>query len=235
MKIDPEKIGIKVKNPDFRVELKKANIQQNLVTGLIALTPIFLTIYVLIFLLNLVGGSLGDLLAIFPGLGSLPKSVLTLIAVFLVFLLTYAMGVLTRSFVGAKILSYSENLLTRLPIIRKIYIASKQLTNALFSEKAAFRKAVLVQFPRKGFFAIGFITSDVTVEVEGVRYKNVFIPTTPNPTSGFYLMIPENEIQYLTIPPDEAIKIIMSGGIILKHGGLRIEDATVTRKSEKTD
>ncbi len=233
---------IKAEMRDFKLDFHKVNlkfdkpnVKHNLIAGLIAITPIFITIYVLVFLLNLVGGSLGELLSYFPGMSHLPRSILTVLAVLLVVLLTYFTGLLTRSFVGSKILSYSENFLTRVPLVRGIYKASRQLTTALFSEKVAFRRAVLVQFPRKGFYSMGFITSDVSIDIKGKQYINVFIPTTPNPTTGFYLMVPKEEIVYLAIPPDEAIKIIMSGGIILKQGGLRIENAVTSQKPQKTD
>jgi uncharacterized membrane protein len=106
----------------------------------------------------------------------------------------------------------------RIPIARIIYIGVKQLLEALFVQKTkAFDKAALIEYPRRGVYAIGFITGESKGEVQNMTPKNminVFVPTTPNPTSGFYILIPDNELIVLSMSVEDAFKLIVSGGII---------------------
>jgi uncharacterized membrane protein len=142
-----------------------------------------------------------------PGLGL----ILTIVLVFVV-------GLLTRNFVGRKMVHLGERIVDRIPIARIIYIGVKQLLEALFVQKTkAFDKAALIEYPRRGVYAIGFITGESKGEVQNMTPKNminVFVPTTPNPTSGFYILIPDNELIVLSMSVEDAFKLIVSGGII---------------------
>jgi len=142
-----------------------------------------------------------------PGLGL----VLALILVFVV-------GLLARNIVGSKIVHWTDSIVNRIPLARIIYVAIKQLLEGIFlPQTKAFRRAVMVEFPRKGAYSIGFQTGVSRGEVQdktAKRVVNVFVPTTPNPTSGFFIMVAEEEVIPLSMSVEDAFKLIISGGIV---------------------
>jgi len=135
----------------------------------------------------------------------------------LVLLLIFIVGLLFRNIVGRKIVHLSENIVHRIPFVRILYSGIKQLVEAFFIQKNdAFRRVALVEYPRRGLYVIGFITGESKGEIQTKTNKkmmNLFIPTTPNPTSGFYILIPEDELITLDMSVDDAFKLIISGGI----------------------
>lgn len=142
-----------------------------------------------------------------PGLG------VVLVIVALIVIGFFAAGLVGRTMVGL-----GERLLDRMPVIRRIYAAVKQLIETVLKEQSqAFREVVLIQYPREESWAIGFITGETEHHVQGETPEgviNVFLPTTPNPTSGFLLFVPRHEIQLLTMTVEEGIKMVVSGGIV---------------------
>ncbi len=187
------------------------------VTGLLILVPLAITLWVL----NLVISTMDQSLLLLPerwrpatligfhipGLGT----ILTLLFVFLT-------GLLTRNIIGKQIVHVWEMLLTRIPIVSSIYSSVKQVSDTLFSSSGnAFRKAVLVQYPRQGSWTIAFLTGvpggDVRNHLVG-DYVSVYVPTTPNPTSGFFLMMPRADVVELDMSVDEALKYIVSMGVV---------------------
>lgn len=142
-----------------------------------------------------------------PGLG------VVLVIVALMVIGFFAAGLIGRTMVGL-----GERLLDRMPVIRRIYAAVKQLIETILKEQSqAFREVVLIQYPREESWAIGFITGETEHHVQGETPEgvvNVFLPTTPNPTSGFLLFVPRHEIQLLTMTVEEGIKMVVSGGIV---------------------
>jgi uncharacterized membrane protein len=187
------------------------------ITGLLILVPLAITLWVL----NLVISTMDQSLLLLPerwhpkmlfgfnlpGLGT----VLTLLVVFLT-------GLLTRNFIGKQVVHAWEMLLTRIPIVSSIYSSVKQVSDTLFSSSGnAFRKAVLVQYPRQGSWTIAFLTGvpggDVKNHLVG-DYVSIYVPTTPNPTSGFFLMVPRAETIELDMTVDAALKYIVSMGVV---------------------
>lgn len=142
-----------------------------------------------------------------PGLGLL----VLIVAITLI-------GALTAGLVGRVVIRIGESLLNRMPVIRSIYGGSKQiLETVLHSQSKAFRQPVLVEYPRKGLWAIAFITGTTQGEVQHLvadTLINVFLPTTPNPTSGFLLFVPKQDLILLNMTVEEAIKMVISGGIV---------------------
>lgn len=134
------------------------------------------------------------------------------------FIFITLVGAMTAGFVGRILIKSSENMLNRMPIIRSIYGASKQiLETVLKTQSNAFRQAVLVEYPRRGLWAVAFITGRTEGEVQNLVADdliNIFLPTTPNPTSGFLLFVPREDLILLDMPVDEAIKMVISGGIV---------------------
>ena len=141
-----------------------------------------------------------------------------LILIPLLLLLLVFIGFITASFFGSFIIRKTESLISKIPLIKILYKTIKQIIETIFKNNSnAFRDVVLLEYPRKGVWVLGFTTG----EVKGVVAKkinqqliNVFVPTTPNPTSGFLLMVPKNQLKYLNTKVDDAIKTIVSAGII---------------------
>jgi uncharacterized membrane protein len=136
----------------------------------------------------------------------------------LVIILVFVVGLLTRNFIGRKIVHLGENIVDRIPLVRVLYTGVKQLLEPLFLQKTnAFKRVALIEYPRRGVHVIGFVTGESKGEVQNKTSKdmmNVFVPTTPNPTSGFYILIPEDEVVYLNMSVEDAFKLIISGGIV---------------------
>ena len=143
----------------------------------------------------------------------------SLVALMLAIFLIGTVGLLARNYFGRKIIEWVDSALLRIPLLNKIYSATKQVNDAFSStNKTAFRTVVLVEFPHAGVYSIGFITSDQQEEVQaktGQKVVCVFVPATPNPTSGFLLMVPEEKVIKLEMSVPDAIKYVISLGAIL--------------------
>ncbi|MHA1563877.1 MAG: DUF502 domain-containing protein [Alphaproteobacteria bacterium] len=137
--------------------------------------------------------------------------------IFAIIVLT-GIGALTTMFIGRSLLGISERLLHRMPVIRGIYGALKQIFQTILAHKSeAFRQVVLLEYPRRGIWALGFVTGVTEGEVQNATSDdvvNVFLPTTPNPTSGFLLFLPKRDLIYLAMTVEEGAKMIISGGIV---------------------
>jgi len=186
------------------------------VTGLLIWIPLAITVWVL----NLIVTTMDQTLWLLPE--SLRPSAwlgvhipgLGLLLSLLVVLLT---GVLAANIIGQRLLQIWEGMLARIPVVKSIYNSVKQVSDTLFSSTGeAFRKAVLVQYPREGAWTIAFLTGapggDVATHLRG-DYVSVYVPTTPNPTSGFFLMLPRSEVIELDMSVDAALKYVISMGV----------------------
>ena len=155
-----------------------------------------------LYLRDIVGFEIG-----LPGLG----------VVVLLVLITL-IGALTAGFIGRYVVHLGERLLARMPVIRNVYAALKQIFETVLKQQStAFRQAVLIEYPRRGIWAVGFITGNTEGEVQHQTpgdMVNVFLPTTPNPTSGFLLFVPREELVHLSMRVEEAIKMVISAGIV---------------------
>ena len=188
-----------------------ARIRNYFITGIVVLVPIGITLYLTKFFIsissNLIPKEINPnhyLPYAIPGLE-------ILLAVIFISLIGY----LSLSFIGKKILQLFNDLLKRIPILRTIYSAIGQMTETLAPKKNSKKSVVLIEYPRKGSWAVGFATKDNKGEISTKTNKNlvnVFVPTTPNPTSGFLLMFPKEEIIYLDMDFEEASKFIVSAG-----------------------
>ena len=191
-----------------------------LIAGLLFWTPIWVTYVVLRFVVNLLDESLALLPAKYqpdqlfgwhiPGLGL----AFTIGIIFLT-------GLLVANLIGARVVELWESLLARIPLIRGIHAASKQVLNAFVQPKSdSFRKVVLVEFPRPGVYAIGFQTANTLSHWPTPEpVIAVFVPTSPNPTSGFLMYVPANQVKLLNISVEEAFKIILSVGVVSQGSG----------------
>ncbi|NIE66973.1 DUF502 domain-containing protein [Burkholderia sp. Ax-1719] len=193
--------------------IKKATLKSVFLTGLLVLVPLALTLWVL----NLVISTMDQTLLLLPeswrpsfhlpGLGA----VLTLAFIFVV-------GLLTHNFIGQKLVEWWNALVRRIPIIGPLYGSIQQVSDTLLSSNGnAFRKALLIEYPRKGSWTIAFLTGipggDVVNHLQE-DHVSVYVPTTPNPTSGFFLMVPKSEVVELDMTVDAALKYIVSMGVV---------------------
>ena len=188
-----------------------AKLRNYFFTGVIVLVPLGFTLYLTIFLISISSKLIPE--EINPN-SYLPFSIPGLEIALSVIFITLVGG-LSLSFIGKKILQIINELLKRIPFLRTIYSAIGQMTESFTNKKKGNKSVVLVQYPRKGAWAVGFATKDNKGEITkktNQKLVNVFIPTTPNPTSGFLLMFPKDEIIYLDMSFEEASKFIVSAG-----------------------
>ena len=180
-------------------------------TGVVVLIPIGITLYLTKFLIQISSKIIPD--EINPN-NYLPFSIPGLEILLSVFFITFVGG-LSYSFIGKKILQFINDLLKKIPILRTIYSAITQMTETFTKKEDSKKSVVLVEYPRKGTWAVGFATKKNKTEIAKKTEKNlinVFLPTTPNPTSGFLLMFPEEDVVYLDMTFEEASKFIVSAG-----------------------
>ena len=181
------------------------------ITGIVVLVPIGITLYLTTFFIKISSKLIPK--NINPN-SYLPFSVPGLEIVLSVIFITL-IGGLSLSFIGKKVLQVFNDLLKRIPILRTIYSAIGQMTETFAPNKTTKKSVVLIEYPRKGSWAVGFATKDNKGEISKKTNKNlvnVFVPTTPNPTSGFLLMFPKEEVVYLDMSFEEASKFIVSAG-----------------------
>ena len=178
-------------------------------TGLFIIIPIWATYYVLAALLSVIDGLLGDLPRQFTGIKFPGLGILTLV------LLILAVGILTANFIGTYLIRCGEGWLQRVPLVRGIYTTVKKVL-VTFSLKQNFHGVAMVEYPRKGSYTVGFITGGVQGRSFGQEgaFKTVFIPTTPNITAGFLLILPEAEVLRLDLTVDEGMKFVVSIGLV---------------------
>lgn len=184
------------------------------IAGLFVVIPLGLTIFILKFLFNFADGIFGSYLDSLltlavhhdlhvPGLGMITGAVVI-----------YLAGLLATNVLGNQLLKLGDDLLSRIPIVKLIYTSSKQLTKVFQEGKSSYRRAVFVEWPRPGVRAVGFVTAEV--QRNGERMLVVYVPTMPNPTSGFALFFREDEVCDSGMSVEDAVKFVVSGGAVVK-------------------
>jgi len=186
-------------------------IKKTFLTGFFVLIPLLVTAYIIYIVISSVDAFLSPLIRniTFRTLGKeifIPGTGFVLFVV-----IAYITGIVASNFAGKKLISYGEAILQKIPFVKGIYASVKDMTDAFSSDKAkSFKEVVLVEFPFKGRYTVGFVTKRVVYK--GESFCSVFVPTTPNPTSGYLIMVPEKELDFIDVPPDDAIKYIVSLG-----------------------
>ena len=200
-----------------------------LFSGLLTLVPLVITLWVL----DWVVSTLDQTLRILPEAWQ-PQQLLGVnipgLGVLFALLIVLSIGALASNFIGNKLVNWWHALLHRIPVVRSIYSGVKQVSDTLFSEKGnAFRKALLVQWPREGMWTIAFLTGtpggDVARHLNGQDYVSVFVPTTPNPTGGYFVMVHKRDCVELTMSVDEALTYVISMGVIVPGGPKALQPA----------
>lgn len=208
------------------------------ITGLVVLLPVIVTIWALSFGFNLLDGLWRSLLAYLlgyyvPGIGAL-----------LTVTLTVAAGAVATNVIGRRLIGWGERLLTRIPVVSTVYTTTKQIVDLLAGEqKTAFQRVVLVEYPRRGVYSVGFLTAagcpPPAQEAVGEEMWSVFVPTAPNPTSGWVVMVPKSQCRVLGMTVDEAFRYIISGGVLVnataRKAGTDAKGASSPLTSRTTD
>jgi len=187
------------------------------ITGLLIWVPLAITAWVLALIVR----TMDQTLLLLPE-AIRPESLLGFyipgIGVILTLVVVLGTGLVTANIIGQRLLRFWEGVLSRIPVVKSVYYSVKQVSDTLFSSTGeAFRKALLVQYPRQGCWTIAFLTGqpggDVSTHLQG-DYVSVYLPTTPNPTSGYFLMLPRSDVIELDISVDDALKYIISMGVV---------------------
>jgi len=198
----------------------KKRIKKIFITGFIAIIPIAATVYIVFFIV----GIIGYLVKILPE-PLQPDNLLGFhvpgLDFILALLFIFFVGLVIRSFMGRWLVASIEEVIDRIPMVSSVYASMKKMVDAVVSAQSeSFKNVVIIEYPRKGIYALAFMTGEAHGEVQdktAQRCVNVFLPTTPNPTSGFFLMVPEEDVTVLKMSVEDAFRLIISGGIITPH------------------
>jgi uncharacterized membrane protein len=204
-----------------------------LIAGLLVWVPLGVTVMVIKLLVGMMDQTLLLLPAKYrpdvllgihiPGLGVVLSAIVVLVT-----------GMVVANLFGRKLVSLWESFLARIPLVRTVYAGVKQIMETVFHPSGeTFRKVLLVEYPRKGLWTLGFMSGTTQGEAQaktGVEVVNVFVPTTPNPTSGFFIMVPRDEVIELDMPVDDGLKMIISAGVVVppwnhEQAAARVESA----------
>ena len=205
----------------------RKSIRRYFITGLLVVVPLSLSVYVFLLIVGFMDSLLNFLPPSFrpetylpfhvPGMGI----VATLVGIFVV-------GLLAANLLGRKLVDIGEKILAKIPFLWTVYKGTKQFMETFFArQREGFRRVVLIEYPRRGLYSIGFVTGKTMGEIQAKtedKMLNLFIPTTPNPTSGYYIVIPEKDIIPLTMTVEDAFKIIMTAGMVVPGEGAPAEE-----------
>lgn len=224
----------------------KNTVKSYFYTGIISLLPIIITLYILdwifTFIVDMISNSFlavilrkvvektaefSDITAYIEFLMDIAINVVTVL-IFLIFIIF--IGYTLQHVLLSKVIKYVDGLFSRAPLIKHIYSTINQIVSIFSKDRLNnYKKVVIVEYPRKGIYSLGFMTSEANIVFENKLSKkkmvNLFIPTSPNPTSGMFVVVEESEIQVLDIKVEEAIKLIISGGVIVPESERGIENA----------
>ncbi|MEW6724517.1 MAG: DUF502 domain-containing protein [Bacillota bacterium] len=182
------------------------------IAGVAVLAPIGITFSILRFLFRFLDGILGPYISGYlpyniPGLGALISVLLVVVA-----------GALASNFLGRQVIRWTDLLLSRTPVVKGIYQTMRQIVDAIFaSNQTAFKQVVMIEYPRRGMWSLAFVTGRAGGEVQEKTEQevyNVFLPTTPNPTSGYLLLLPKDDIIFLDMSVEDGLKMVISGGVL---------------------
>lgn len=196
--------------------------------GMIVIMPIFLTVFILNWILNFVlvltskSFTVKIISTLIENFGIERTTELKYFIYFFyvigVFVFIIIVGYITRNIVGKKITYLINNMMSRLPVVKHIYLTISQIVNLLSStNNKSYKKAVLIEYPRKGVYSIGFLTAEsnrIVEKISGEEMCNIFIPTSPNPTSGMFVMLSKKEVKVLDMKIEDAVKLVISGGVL---------------------
>jgi uncharacterized membrane protein len=234
----------RVKNKTGRWGEIKKDVSRRLVSGMLVLVPVGVTLLVMRWLFELTASFLTPLvrrllsrITQLPKVQQIPDIYINLfvsaVAILFLLMLLYIIGAIGQRVVGKRVIAAWESLWMKIPLARTVYGATKNVMEAIsMPQHTAFKTVVLVEFPRPGIRAIGFLSGE-WLDTAGNRFAKVFIPTTPNPTTGFLEIVSFDQVQKTTLTTEEAFKMIISGGIIAADKPLHVEPLMPTESKNK--
>ena len=213
-----------------------SSLKKNLITGLVILLPIAVTFALLGFLINLFTAPFVDLVStllmklhlkpsefLFFSSEEMVRYISKLLILVLLFIITIILGMITRWFVIHSLLSLTDKVLKKIPVINTVYKASQEIIKTFFkTDQTSFKQVVMVPFPHKDTYALGLVSRDAPQtcsDLTGSKLISVLVPTTPNPTSGFLLLVDHDDLIYLDMKPEDAIKYVVSVGVLAPEIG----------------
>jgi uncharacterized membrane protein len=220
----------------------KKDVRRRMITGLFLILPVYVTFFVVKFLFGFIGGTLSPVIRRLLQVSgtTLPKSsldefIITSLGLILTFASLYFIGIFAANFVGKAIIHYFENLVTKTPIIRNIYSSVKQIIHAIgMPGKESFKRVVFIDFPKEGTKSIGFVTGSTSINNDK-KLISVFVPTTPNPTTGFLIYTTEEGVVDSNLTVEDAFKMLFSGGVLTPKDITSPNKTTQSQSSDKNE
>lgn len=197
----------------------KNKLKNYFLTGVVSLVPVVITGFLVYFIVSKIGGVWYTLFKNVPYVNTLPTIVIDIIGVVISFILILFAGYFVSNIIGRYIYNLGERILHRTPLIKSIYSSAKELTNTLFMNKSSFSRVVFVEFLHEGQYTLAFVTSD-TWSINDEESVTLFMPTSPNPTSGFFIVVPKNKVIETDITVEEALKLLVSSGMVFSRKGI---------------
>jgi len=208
-------------------------IKRLFVTGLITIIPIAITVFIFYIFISYFGSFFRPILTSHPILSRLPMPLLSVFGFVLLLVIILAVGGLTEGLVGRWFLRLLDDALARIPLVRGIYSSARQFTKSIFVDKKSLRKTVLAEYPRKGCYTIGFLVVEEKIDLEeNKKGLFVFFPASPNPTTGWLALIPEDEVVETNLSIEQGLKLVVSGGVVMPEDVKKweIKDKRLTLK-----
>jgi len=191
----------------------KHHLFTNMLSGLLILAPFVVAFLIFRFVLRAVGSFVSPLAHFLPSL-NVPAEIITILSVFILLIILYIIGAIGTYSLGKKMLSFSEAIFLKIPILKTVYSSTKTAASTFsMTQSDSFRAVVMIQFPREGFWSLGFMTG-ITRDEEGREYIKIFVPTAPNPTSGFFQIVSKNDVVLTDLSVEEGFQAILTGGIL---------------------
>jgi uncharacterized membrane protein len=234
-------ISLKKENRGLLIERLKQDFKNDLIAGLLVVIPLATTIWLTITIANWVIDFLTQIpkqLNPFDGMHPIVVNLLNLFVGLAVPLLSIlVIGLMARNIAGQWLLTFGERVLQAIPLAGQVYKTLKQLLETLLKDtNGKFRRVILIEYPRPGIWAIAFVTGAISSDIQSQMSRpmlSVFIPTTPNPTTGWYAVIPEDEAVNLSLSIEDAFKIVVSGGIVAPNNPSNLSSPLVIQERQK--
>ena len=215
-------VELDLPEPESKPKKKRgllAFLRDNFIAGILLVMPVLITFYILTFVIGLVESTVTQIIPLEERINKyLPYEFGNIVELFIALSALIFLGIIARNYVGKKLLGWWDALMLSIPGVRSIYGATKQIIETVsVSNSSSFRDVVLVEYPRKGIYAIAFVTGETRGEVQKTtdeKMVNIFLPTTPNPTSGFLLFVPKSDMIKLHMTVDQGVKMVISGGSV---------------------
>ena len=203
-----------------------------ILSGLLIVIPFFIAYFVLVIVFRMILSIVSPILHI-GSYSGMPETIVTILSVIILVFIVYLFGVLATYSFGKKMVALTETLLLKIPLLKTVFSASKTAISALsLNREASFHSVVFIEFPKDGYWSFGFVTG-VTSDKDGEDYFKVFMPTTPNPTTGFFMIVKQKDVIKTDISVEDALQSILTGGILFS-GNLPMSSSDNAIKDNKS-